>query len=164
MNYATLGSSTALRIIEKLPLELTENGVAELHATSNGWCVVFVFDGPDGRYNRSYVTILPNEVPHLGPAMIALLQKYLILKPTLGPTSRAEETFGHVTMRVGGSFDGICLGSHHVRIRDREALDRFLGVLSEVPSRGETLVDGLVKAARLEASLGADPPLELPHC
>jgi hypothetical protein len=122
---------------------------AELIANNDGWMLRFTFPGPDRRYNPQYVTVYPNEVRHLRTALVDAMNKYLTLKPIVAGTAEITEAFGHVTLRVGGWADGVCLGGHHVRLRDSVALAGFLTVLSKASVRGTILVGGLRKAAAL---------------
>lgn len=61
--------------------------------------------------------------------------------------TQVQETFGHVSMSVGGDYDGVFLAN--LRFTDLDSITAFIALVDLVPSRGAELVAALDQAASI---------------
>ncbi len=96
---------------------------AEIVVDEERWFLRFALPVYDRRYTPEFVHIYSNEVPFFRKALVDGFAKYTTLKPILSGDAEFEDTFGRVTLRVRGHFDGVCIGGHYVLFKTAEAMD-----------------------------------------
>lgn len=129
-----------MEIKEKISFLHHDFASAEVIANENGWKIKFAFRGPDLRYNFDYLTISPNELPHFRQGLLGGMEKYIKMKNILDATSEMVDTFGYVTIRVGGIWDGVCIMTYRLRIKDSTTMNSFISALDKAKQRGSILV------------------------
>lgn len=99
----------------------------KLNVSSSGWSIEYYFPGPDLRYNGTFVRIGESEVEKYIQAFIENYDEWEKLKEVV-PNGGSFEKAGkaNMTIRVGGHWDGVCLRSYKMLIKDKNKLNKVI--------------------------------------
>ncbi len=143
-----------MRVREALPLPYG----AEIVAEFGSWHVRFTFPGPDWRYKPDTLTVWPNGIPQLIRSIKDAFANYQALGMLVGGSAtEVEDGVGHATTRLGGPFDGVCIGGYRVLCRTAEDVERVSAVLARAETRGRELVRGIGLAGLQENGSPSGP-------
>jgi hypothetical protein len=98
-----------------------------LNVSSTGWSIRYYFPGPDRRYNGTSVWIKESEVEEYIQAFIENYDEWEKLKevvPEGGSFNKSGKA--NMTIRVGGHWDGVCLRSYEMPIKDKNKLSEVI--------------------------------------
>ena len=135
-------SGDGMVVRERLPL----GGDCELVADAGGWRLEFWFHPSDMRYRSDHLVVSSAGLAAFRQSLQEAGRRYLAIRPSTPDPAKVEQRFGDVTMRIGGSFDGVCLGGWRALFRDEEGMRSALELLDRVPGRGGALVAGIRRA------------------
>ncbi len=88
------------------------------------WEIYYYFSGPDMRYNGTSVRFRDHEVPKAIEHYRSAYEKFKESKRVT--PAEAELKIGYsmdLTIRVGGSGEGVCLGSYHDPVHTDDGLN-----------------------------------------
>lgn len=113
-------------------------GVGDLVVTKKKFVIKFYFPGPDLRFNGTLFTVEGKEIDRYIDAYERNWVKYVDLKKMRSQLGGEFKTIGEQSMNifVGGFFDGICITSYHMPIKEKTQLDRFVDSLKWAKDRG----------------------------
>jgi PDZ domain-containing secreted protein len=117
----------------------------ELKVSSKGWRIYYYFPGPDGRYNGTSVSIEESKVEEYIQAFIENYNEWEKLKEVV-PEGGSFEKVGkaNMTIRVGKSYwEGICLCSYHMQIKDKEKLNQVIESYKYAIERAKEITEKL---------------------
>lgn len=105
--------------------EKLESG-GELIVTLNDWEIRYYFQGPDLRYNGTFVYIEGKKIDNYIQAWKNNYSKYLQLKETNSDIEKVEIA-GEMgmTIRLGWS-EGVCIRSYHMPINSKGKLEKVV--------------------------------------
>jgi hypothetical protein len=100
---------------------------SRLKVYADHWEIEYYFQGPDLRYNGTFIRFAACQVPRLITEYQKAWQRYCDLKRATEPGSELTLDLSmNITIRVGGHFDGVCLACYHDPVNAESGLQRKL--------------------------------------
>ena len=99
----------------------------ELHIAINSWHIRYYFQGPDLRYNGTFVYVYDKEIDAYMEAWKENYKKYVQLKTSI-PSNGQFETQGlkGMSIRIGGFHEGVCIKSYHMPINNEMKINEII--------------------------------------
>lgn len=99
----------------------------KLRISAIDWEISYYFPGPDNRYNGTFVSIPGEQLDQYILAYKKNWNEYVKLKSSIpegGEFSKEGEL--EMSIRVGDSFEGVCLRSYHMPINNKDDLIKVI--------------------------------------
>lgn len=136
---------------EQLPLG------AKLIVRPTGWHISYYFSGPDMRYSGTSIEIPGKDVGAHIDAFAANWNEYLRLKGQIPPGgSFSIEGACHMTINVGGYWDGVCIRAHHGAMNTLERIELAIASYQYAQKRSIAVQEALNQ-------LDEPPEFQLPN-
>ena len=115
------------------------NSGGELSVTAKSWSIEYYFQGPDLRYNGTFVTISGCDIDKYIAAWNNNFKKYIQLKQTI-PAGGSFDTCAEMEMRIRIGFsEGVCLRSYHMPICTEEKLNQVVSDYNFAKKRAQQI-------------------------
>lgn len=115
------------------------NSGGELSVTAKSWSIEYYFQGPDLRYNGTFVTIPGSDIDKYIAAWKNNFKKYIQLKQII-PAGGSFDTSAEMGMciRIGFS-EGVCLRSYHMPIRTEKKMNQIISDYNFAKKRAQQI-------------------------
>lgn len=116
-----------------------------LKVTISSWEIRYYFPGPDLRYSGTFMSVPGAQVKQYMAAFTDNWLEYLQLKKTIPEGGEFSKT-GKMGMsvRVGGSYCGVCLRSYHMPINSEDHLKKIIDSYLYAEQRAPTIQKFLI--------------------
>lgn len=116
----------------------------KLRVFANRWEIEYYFPGPDLRHKGTFVRFADREIENLIDEYRAAYQKWKDLKQSaIKGTELTLPASAHLTVRVGGYLDGVCLAIRHDPVNNdsklQQKVDSYVLALERAPKIQEML-------------------------
>lgn len=108
------------------------------------WHIDYYFSGPDMRYSGTSIEIPGKDVSEHIDAFAANWTEYLRLKDQIPPGGEFSiEGACHMTIDVGGYWDGVCIRAHHGAMNTQEMNDLAIASYQYAQTRSAAVQQAL---------------------
>ena len=99
----------------------------ELHISEKQWYIRYYFQGPDLRYNGTFVYVYDKDIDDYIHAWKENYKKYLQLKSSI-PSNGQFETQGlkEMSIRIGRFNEGVCIKNYHMPIKSEVMINEII--------------------------------------